>query len=404
MAEVERPAIVALATNDWHRPWWQDRQHLLARLAGRGWPVVFSNGPLDLWERDARRWAEAALRGGLERVPVNGGRQVVVEHAGRVWPTWQRWPSWTRFVERRHARRLRRLAGGLRGEGLIAFVCGVRFHEYVDWLRPDWVVLHVFDAWRSERWTAAQDERLARLVRRADRVTAISESMVRGFPVEPGAKLRVIPHGVDERAFADVDTRACPPELACIPRPRIGYFGRVSLKLDLELVATLAERRPDWHWVFVGEVGIGERGAFRHDSPEARAWGRLQSLANVHFLGRREQAELPAYLVHMDVNVMCYKTEGAGYWLSVFPLKLFEYLAAGRPVVASPIENLQPYTDVLELAGTCEAWRAALERAIDAGGVGTVAARRALAAENTWDRRAARLEEELLAMMRERPL
>jgi teichuronic acid biosynthesis glycosyltransferase TuaH len=98
----------------------------------------------------------------------------------------------------------------------------------------------------------------------------------------------------------------------------------------------------------------------------------------------------------MDVNVMCYRTDRIGWWSEIFPLKSMEYLAAGKPVVSSPVKSMLAFADNLAIAATPQQWVRAIEHALDAGGVGTSATRRAIARANTWDQKIERLEQRLL--------
>jgi glycosyltransferase involved in cell wall biosynthesis len=85
---------------------------------------------------------------------------------------------------------------------------------------------------------------------------------------------------------------------------------------------------------------------------------RLSQLPNVYFLGAKPVDALPAYVQHMDVCLLCYAVNE--YTNFIYPLKLHEYLASGRPVVGSPIRSLQDFAHVIRLARTTEEWSTAL--------------------------------------------
>jgi glycosyltransferase involved in cell wall biosynthesis len=95
--------------------------------------------------------------------------------------------------------------------------------------------------------------------------------------------------------------------------------------------------------------------------------------------------DVPPYLLNMDVNVMCYRTHGTGWWSEIFPLKSMEYLAAGKPIVSAPVKSMLRFHDNLAVATTVSEWLDAIEHALVMGGVGTAASRRELARANTWD-------------------
>jgi hypothetical protein len=120
-----------------------------------------------------------------------------------------------------------------------------------------------------------------------------------------------------------------PADQASIPHPRIGYFGVIDERIDLDLIAEIAQLRPDWHIVMVGPLAkIGEE--------------QLPRAANIHWLGLKSYAELPAYLGGWDVAIMPFALNEST--LHISPTKTPEYLSGGRPVVSTAIRDVvRPY-------------------------------------------------------------
>lgn len=392
---MNKPHIFCFNRGDWHWPWWVDRQHLVSRLAARGWPVVYSQGPLSVWDRGNRSWASAPLFTKFEKIPSGGANPVFVEQPGRMMPLWPRLRRWDNFVLRRHANMLLKRAGIPPPSQRMALICYPSFLPYIKNLDARWVVLHVFDAWSdNEGWEEKHGADLARLVERADLITALSANMARILPGNGPERAKILPHGVDAKFIASGSEATCPSDLAKIPRPRIGHFGRVTRKIDLELVVELARRRSDWNWVFVGvSVGLEE------GSRDAMAWQECHRLRNVHILGRKLDHEIPAYMCHMDVNVLPFKSKGKGYWNSIFSMKTYEYLASGKPVVGSDIKNIRSHSNVIAVAETPDDWIDAINSAVTTGGIGSVNDRISLAFENSWDDRVDKLENWLKEMV-----
>ena len=143
-----------------------------------------------------------------------------------------------------------------------------------------------------------------------------------------------------------------PEDLRPIPHPRIGYVGRIKHQLDWDLLITLAQRHPEWSFVLIGpQDGLGQSTSLIET---------LSHMPNVYFLGHKPVTALPAYTQHLDVCLLCYKVDD--YTKFIFPLKLHEYLASGKPVVGSPIRSLQNFTHVITLARTASRMVAGYQR------------------------------------------
>jgi UDP-galactopyranose mutase len=170
-------------------------------------------------------------------------------------------------------------------------------------------------------------EREARLLKTADLVFTGGRSL---FEAKRALHPHVhcFPSSVDAEHFAKARTPKADPHDG-VPRPRIGFAGVIDERIDLELVARLADARPDWHVVLVGPVTKIDEAS-------------VPQRPNIHRLGPKDYAELPGYLAHWDVAWMPFARNDATRFIS--PTKTLEYLAAGRPVVSTPIRDVvQPY-------------------------------------------------------------
>ena len=135
-----------------------------------------------------------------------------------------------------------------------------------------------------------------------------------------------------------------PPVQAAVTGPRLGFYGVIDERMDLELLATVADTRPDWSLVLVGPVvKIAEQ-----DLPRR---------ANIHYMGQQSYDDLPAFLSGWDVALMPFAINESTRFIS--PTKTPEYLAAGRPVVSTPIRDVVRHYGELEgvkIAETAEAF------------------------------------------------
>lgn len=164
------------------------------------------------------------------------------------------------------------------------------------------------------------------------------------------------PSSIDGAHFAAARTRRDEPaDQAAIPGPRIGFFGVIDERMDLPLVAAVADARPDWHLVMIGPV-------VKIDP------ARLPARPNIHYLGMKDYKDLPRYLCGWDVAMLPFARNASTEFIS--PTKTPEYLAAGRPVVSTPITDVvRPYGDegIVWIAEDAAAFVDAVRRALSDG-------------------------------------
>ncbi|WP_299363170.1 UDP-galactopyranose mutase [uncultured Paracoccus sp.] len=162
------------------------------------------------------------------------------------------------------------------------------------------------------------------------------------------------PSSVEAGHFAAARTALpAPGDQAGIPHPRLGYYGVIDERLDLQLIRDTAAARPDWQIVMVGPVA-------------KIAPGDLPQAPNIHWLGQKTYAELPAYLAGWDAALMPFAINEATRFIS--PTKTPEYLAGGRPVVSTPIRDVIRHygdLDAVQIAGDTAGFIAACGGALD---------------------------------------
>jgi glycosyltransferase involved in cell wall biosynthesis len=130
-----------------------------------------------------------------------------------------------------------------------------------------------------------------------------------------------------------------PPELAGIPEPKIGFVGAISsYKLDFGLIRAVALRHPEWHFVFIGPQSEGE---------PSTDLSQLFGLSNVHWLGPKPYSQLPRFLAAFQCAWLPLQCNG--YTRAMFPMKFFEYLFAGLPVVSTRIHALRSFEAICSL-------------------------------------------------------
>lgn len=165
-----------------------------------------------------------------------------------------------------------------------------------------------------------------------------------------------------------------PSDQKQIPRPRLGYCGVIDERLDLNLLAKSADLRPEWQFVMIGPVvKINDA-----DLPRRN---------NIHYLGGKSYQELPAYMAGWDAALMPFALNESTRFIS--PTKTPEYLAAGKPVVSTPIRDVvRPYGEMnlVRIASSAEEFVAACEKALQENRAGKLVIVDEFLARNSWDK------------------
>jgi UDP-galactopyranose mutase len=160
-----------------------------------------------------------------------------------------------------------------------------------------------------------------------------------------------VPSGIDVKHFIQARKFTKDPiDQASIPHPRIGFYGVIDERFNSKLLRSVAEQRPDWHFVIIGPTAKIDPAS-------------LPTNRNIHFIGMRDYKELPGYLAGWDVAMMPFELNEATKYIS--PTKTPEFLAAGKPVVSTSIHDVvHPYADkrVVSIADTPGEFVAAIEQ------------------------------------------
>jgi len=226
--------------------------------------------------------------------------------------------------------------------------------------------------WARGYWKTALDQ--------VDALFVVSEHYMRQLSAETNKPLVLLGNGVEAAHFEK--PQPVPEEMARLPRPRIGYVGLLSHFLDFETLEAVRRARGTGTLVLIGP-----------GSPATEAQVReLGAREGVAVLGPRSYAQLPAYMQALDVGLIPFRANDP-YVQGINPNKVYQYLAAGLPVVSTPLLDLAPRPPHLVFAGdpaaTVEAVRAVMEVPADRE------ARRALARPYDWDSLAARMVGEI---------
>jgi UDP-galactopyranose mutase len=225
------------------------------------------------------------------------------------------------------------------------------------------------------------------LLQRESALLKIADVVFTGGPSLYRAKrdrhssVHCLPSSVDAAHFGRArDGTQEHPLQSALPRPRLGYFGVIDERLDLQLIDALAEARPQWQIAMVG--------------PHAKVDpGTLPRRANIHYFGQQPYEDLPLFVSGWDVCLQPFALNDATRFIS--PTKTLEYMAAERPIVSTPITDVVvPYGNIVYVANGPDAFVAACDRAMHADAAERrerIGRMRATLAKTSWDQTADRM-------------
>jgi glycosyltransferase involved in cell wall biosynthesis len=363
-------SIICFTLDDWSDIW-RRRHHLMSRFAKQV-PVLFVPLPQSIW--NFRLPPEAP-----ERVfsPV---RNLLVMKPLRFLPG--RLEAIPAVYAVNRILIIRQVCAAAHKQGFkkpLIWAQNVEAAEYIDVIPHSLLIYDNTEDWLEFFSTSRKRYREKvkvwdkKLMERADAVIVVSEDLLhKKKPFNPHTYW--VQNGVDFDHFnkADAADTVVPGSIAQIPHPVLGYVGGLPTRLDFSLLAYVLNARPDWHFLIVGPV------------KQSAGIDEIKKMKNIHFTGSVAYKDLPGYIKHFDVCTIPHKVDGLTK--SMNPLKLFEYLATGKPIVTMDVGGVEQFSSALEVGRDYKGFTAGCEKALRQGAV-EKDTRLALALKNTWERR-----------------
>lgn len=361
--------IVVLANIDWWERF-QRPQQLALQFAKRGHRVFYVVASASVASDDARGFRCDDVAPGVFEVHLAGPKQASRSGAGAT-------DRYSDVLDEDACNRFLESLDALNHEFSLsapALVVQLPFWTPLALaLRARWLAPLIYDC--MDEWEgfphigAPQLDAEKELVRQADVVTATAATLERKWR-SSAQHCALVRNGVDTALFE----QHCRPNGLLVPdgRPVIGFYGGLAEWVDLDLVATAARARPHWRFVLIGDVFVEDLCG-------------LDVLSNVELLGRRPYEEMPGFLYHFDVCMIPFRINELTH--AVDPVKLYEFLSAGKPVVATALRELEPHRDVIALAGSSEEFVARLDEAVHERDAPLRRLRVARARANDWSER-----------------
>jgi UDP-galactopyranose mutase len=315
----------------------QRPQHLMCRFS-RAMNVIYWEEPVDIGPHET-----AYLQ--VRDAPDAANVRIVVPHLPQGIPEDAREAALSRLLDAH--------LSAVRG-ALVAWYYTPMMLAYSRDIEADVTVYDAMDELSKFRFAPAKLLELEQeLIDKADIVFTGGSSLYEAKK-DRHSRVHCFPSSVDRAHFAKARAKLFDPaDQEDLPRPRLGFYGVIDERFDTELLAKAAAMRPDWSFVMIGPVvKISE-----DDLPKR---------PNIHYLGAKTYAELPAYLSGWDVALMPFAMNESTQFIS--PTKTPEYLAGGKPVVSTPIRDVVRHYGQLmgvKIASTPQEFVAACEEALE---------------------------------------
>jgi len=356
--------VIVFAGALYDSPLWTNRQHVATRLSKRGWRVLYVEprnflprmflgrfpGTCGPWKWLLRSWSPWRAQ---QNLWVFSQVNVVPGSRKRAWVS--------AFNHRMNAWRVLLCARSRRFRRPALLLYDTEAVQYLPAFPNSRVVYDCVDDHRAQAGVRRNPARVEMeeqgILARADAVAVTTESLLRRFQGQHPA-VHLVPNVADVSAFLSYRGPE-PDDIANIPHPRIGTVGALDgYKLDVALLGEVAQKRPSWNLVLVGPVEfVGKEWEERLENVLS-----LQHVPNIHFLGQKPYGDIPATVHAFDVAMIPYRE--SAYNRSSFPLKFWEFMASGTPVVATGLPSLALYGHLATLATSRDEFIAGVEHAL----------------------------------------
>jgi glycosyltransferase involved in cell wall biosynthesis len=265
--------------------------------------------------------------------------------------------------------------------------------DLVEDLRPKATIFDCMDELSAFKFAPPElIENEKRLLEKADLVFTGGNSLYEAKK-DKHPKVFAFPSSIDVGHFAKGRSiTEEPDDQKMIPHPKLGFCGVIDERMNLDLVAEMANLRPEWQFVMIGPVVK----ISQEDLPRRE---------NIHYLGGKDYKDLPAYLSGWDIAMMPFAINDSTRFIS--PTKTPEYLAAGKPVISTPIRDVvHPYFDrgLVEIAENAEEFIAAGEKILQKeDSAGWLKEVDQFLSQISWDKTWAQMNDLIIEIINEKP-
>lgn len=364
--------IICFSTDHWDSPMWTNKQHIMSRLADRGHRVLFVDPVIGLSAVFSQKKMKTfslttEVKNNLWVHPFIGfpfSRILFVDIVINV------------YIRRYF---LKMILKTLKFNNPLLWIYHPDSVVFIGSLNEMKIVYHCVDeisAWsNNEEKNCSIKGKENTLLKHADYVFTASKPLYEARK-HLNHNTYLMENVADYEHFSKAQLPGIIPDaIKELKKPIIGFIGAIrGNTVDVQLLLTIAKENPGFNIVLIGPV-FGEQ-----------TKKELTGSPNIYLLGIKEYAELPDYLRAIDVCIVPYLINNE-YINNVFPMKIYEYLAAGKPVVATPMPSLEDHKDSVKIACNATEFKHKINEALTENTNEMIKRRMAVAAQNTWDKR-----------------
>lgn len=375
---IENQSIICFAPDPWESMW-RNRHQIMSRLSRTNKVLYIEPKTYTVLGLLKKLLISRSLQNERLKHITNG--LWVYQHP--FWGVNSRWPVIKQVGHRLRISAIHHATRKLQMKDPILWVVDPRFGNMIKYFKKKLVCYHVVDNYAASH---EYSEKIREDLKQAEKFILPTADLV--IVTSPflwkekskyNSNVHLVKNAVDFEQFAALQSfNNIPKDMEHISKPIIGYIGVINEKLDYELLFTVAQARPKWSFVFVGSYSNkpASPGCYKfvHQHPP-----------NVFLLGRRDVKEVPSYIHACDVCIVPYLCDD--YTKAIDSLKLYEYFACGKPVVATDIPVIREHGQVVYVAKDGDDFILKLEEALVSFTPSRRALQRSIAMQNTWDKR-----------------
>jgi len=381
--ETDNKEIVLLSTADWDNPFWTNKQHVAVEFARRGYKVLYIDSlglrAPSLNKKDFGRIVKKLLK--VVRPPKK------VQENIWVWsPVTLPWNAYrpVRFFNKFYLSLCVKVWSKLLGfKKPWLWTYNPLTTEF---LKPDdfsKTIYHCVDEIKAQPGMPIDilEREEKTLLKRAD-IIFVTAPQLKESRLQWNDNIHYFSNVADYLHFnkALTEDYPIPDDIKAIKAPILGFVGAVSAyKINMDLLCYLAKSRPEYNIVIIGEVGEGDPSTKVH---------LLREYPNIHLLGPISYSLLPKYLKHFDVALLPNNLNE--YTDNMFPMKFFEYLAAGKPIVSVDLSSIKEFHHIVKIGRSAEEFVQAVDEVLK-GDVASLSDRLHLAKEYTYEIRTTKM-------------